>query len=242
VKSYNKPINSEVYMTKNNRKILPFLLIFVFLGSCTEFFSTSWAPWAARDPSRLIPPVTLDNVYELIALAENDPDLSLELLLGIGEAVDNASGQDKTDLQVAAVEAAVNAAGMGQTLLGSGGEISNLDDRDSAKEAAIDAIEKMPNLEETSAALFDILPPKEGPEFDAFVNTASAEDIALAAILLLSGEAKKSEDDVDHFIDTFDENTSEETALALALTGSLAGREDELPTSLFNILSGLNLI
>ena len=222
--------------------ILPFLAIAV-LVSCTDFFSSSLASWAARDPKNLIPDVTVDNVNELVELAENDPDLSLEVLLKIEEAVEGASDEEKAALQVAAVEAAGNAVGLGQTILNSAGEFAGLEDNDDAIDAILDAIDNMPNLEEASSALYDLLPKDpSGEEFDNFINTASADEIALAAILLLAGEAKKSGDD-EEYVDNFRSNpTSPEAQLALDLTAALADKEDELSETMRNILEGLNLI
>ena len=234
-------------MIKNSREILPFLFILLFLGSCTDFFSTSWASWAARDPSKLIPDVTVGNVNELIEKAENDPALSLEVLKKIAKAVNNSSGKNKAVLQAAAVEAAVNAVGLGQTMLSVSGELYNIiNDEDAATAATKKAIKNMPNLEETSSTLYNTLPKNPASkEFDNFVNTASAEDIAMAAIVLYAGAAREHPAGIDDYVDNFDSdpdtNPSDEATLALHLADALEHRQDELPESLRSILNGLNL-
>ena len=231
---------------RKKQTILLILLIGMaaLLGSCLDFFSNSWASWAARDPSSLIPAVTLDNVNDLIEMAENDPDLSLALLLRIGEAVDDASDEEKAALQAAAVEAAVNAVGLGQTIAGAAGDFANISDVDSAIDVIMDAINNMPNLDEVSEALFDLLPAPGSGEFNTFIENATAEEIALAAILLLAGEAKKYDSDPNHNIHNFDISGegSDEAELAKALAMSLTTIQDELPPNLYDILSGLNLI
>lgn len=234
-------------MITNNRKTVYFFLIPIIflmaalLFSCTDFFSTSWASWASRDPSKLIPSVTVDNVHELIEMTENDPDMALEVLIKTGEAADKASGDDKAELQAAAVEAAVNAVGLGQTIINSVGELASIETVEDAKNAVLDAINGMPNLEEASSALYDLLPKDPtSEEFDNFVNTASAEEIALAAILLLTGEAKKAGDSED-YVDNFNSGSSPEAKLALDLAAALAGKEDEIPPHIDDILKGINL-
>ena len=236
-------------MIRYNRKIfhIVFILVFpvitVLLFSCTDFFSSSWASWAARDPAKLIPDVTPDNVDELIEIAQNDPDLSLELLIKIGEAAEGASDEEKAKLQAAAVEAAANAVGLGQTILGAAGGLTDLEDGEDAKDAILDAVNSMPNLDEASSSLYDTLPKDapHGEEFENFIDTATPDEIALAAILLLAGEAKKN--DGEEYVDNFRSSpTSPEAQLALDLAASLADKEGELSGSLHDILESLNLL
>lgn len=232
-------------MKIHSLKLLPFLLIPVFLWSCTEFFSTSWAPWAARGSSGLIPNVTSGNVEELIEMTADDPDLSMDLLRKIKEAAEGASGQEKADLQAAAVEAAVNAIGLGQTILNAVTDLGDIiNDPDKAIDAAKKAIDNMPNLDEASTALLDTLPPVGSTEFDDFVNTASAEELAMAAIILFAEDAKSSGKDIDDYITDFGiaPPGTPEVGLALALVTAIGTKPTEdLPDSLKSILEGLNL-
>ena len=229
---------------KNNfLSVLFILAITALLVSCTDFFSSSLASWAARDPANLIPDVTIDNVNELIEIAQNDPDLSLELLIKIEEAAEGASGGEKAELQAAAVDAAANAVGLGQTILNSAGELAGIEDAESAKDAILGAIDSMPNLEDACAALYELLPKDpSGEEFENFINTATPDDIALAAILLLAGEAKKNAEDIEGYVNTFDADSGPEAKLALNLAAALADKEEELSETLFDILESLNLI
>jgi len=228
-------------MIKFCRKFLPFLLVLLFFCSCTDFFSTSWGKWAARDPSKLIPPVTIDNVYDLLDMATT-PDLSLELLKKIGDAVEKSKGDEKAKLQAAAVEAAANSVGLLQTLAGATGALTNIDE-DNAKDFAIKTINGMPNLDEASDALFKLLNSGDSDDFDNFIDNATAEEIALAAVLILAGEAKKNQDDMDKYIDEFFDDPSPQAELALLLAESLVdkGKVEDVPGPLRDILEGLNL-
>jgi hypothetical protein len=170
--------------------IIPGLFLSLVFVSCTNFFTTSWGEWAARDPASLIPTVTRDNVDKLVSDAENNSDLSLEVLKGIGKSVENASGEDKTKLQNAAVTAAANAANLTNTLINNVPNIANLEKPEDVKDLVTSTLNSMNNLTPTADALTGIL----AQDTDAFVNSASAEDLALAAALILAGEAKKGGD------------------------------------------------
>ncbi|MDR1863143.1 MAG: hypothetical protein LBQ67_04390 [Treponema sp.] len=170
------------------------LLSLVFV-SCTDFFTTSWGRWAARDPANLIPKVTAGNVQELIEMAENNPDLSLEVLKGIGKSVGGASGKDKTDLQNAAITAALNASDLTNALMNSGSNMSSMEDPAKVKDSMLNTLNGLGNLTPAADNLAAILPgPADGAAFDAFAATASADDLAMAAALIMAGEAKKSGD------------------------------------------------
>jgi hypothetical protein len=194
---------------------VPGLLLSLVFVSCTDFFTPSWASWAARDPSNLIRDVSAGNVDEYITMAENNPDLSLEVLKKIGGAVESASGEDKTKLQNAAVTAAVNASNLTNTLMNNVTEISNLENADEVKGLIADTLNNMKNLAPASDALTTILPdPGDAAAFGAFTDSASADDLAMAAALILAGEAKKA-DDLDIFSD-YSPGAASGTPLALA--------------------------
>jgi hypothetical protein len=225
--------------------------------SCTDFFSTSLAPWAARDPSKLVPAVTTGNVDELIALAENNPDLSLEVLKKIKAAAENASPEDKAKLQAAALEAAVNASGLAQSVLNNAGEISSIANADDAKKLVLDAVNSMSNLEEAGSLLNQIIPapadplhPEDDPAFTSFTDNASVDELAMAAVVLMAGEAKQTvnsggtaslEDYIDS-VDPANPTGSQELAVAMALAATVATRADELSGPMRDALKGLNLI
>jgi hypothetical protein len=213
--------------------------------SCTDFFSTSLAPWASRDPASVIPAIDANNVNDLIALSENNPDMSLEVLNKITAAIQDAGEDDASSLRAAALQAAANASSLGPTLLNKAGDISGvIEDPDGARNLIIDTINDMPNLEATRDALNSILP-EDGPAFDAFVEKASADDLAIAAAVLLAAEAKVEIDSGD-YINNFDpENpnlsSSALLAVSLATEASKKYAADDSGSRLKEILDGLNL-
>jgi hypothetical protein len=182
----------------NGKKTFPGFLVLCIsfaLSSCTNFFSTSLAPWAKRDPSKIIPAVNTGNVKELISQAESDPDLSLAVLKGIQDAIGNTANEDeKAALRNAALQAATNASGLGNALFANAGKIINtMDDPDELKNAAINAVHDMSNLNEVSNILLGgIIPPvSDQAGFSNFLNVASATDLALSATVVLLGEAQR---------------------------------------------------
>ncbi|GHV94773.1 hypothetical protein AGMMS50293_10930 [Spirochaetia bacterium] len=211
--------------------------------SCSQFFSTSLAPWAARDPASLIPPVTTGNVNELIEMAENDPDMSLEVLKRIKDAAQNADSDKAGDLQAAALKAAANASGIGSALLQQAGNISELmDNADNAIDLIVDVLNSMNNLNAAGDNLVEILPTPGTSEFDAFVAKSSADDLAIAAAVLLAAEAKSVSDSKD-YLDSFDgSGTGPQVELAIALAKAADTKGMELSSSLKDILGGLNLV
>ena len=223
--------------------LLPLALAAGLLGSsCTDFYSTSWASWAKRDPHNLIPPVNAGNIDELVSNPgiAGDPDLSLALLENIEDAMDGASDEDKQVLQDAALEVAVNASGLGQALTDLLSDLEGLED--DPKGAVIDAINGADNLEAASSLLCSIL---DG--YDPNNGNASPEDLAYAAVLLLAGEAKKAESEpggVDGYIDDFSGRSPNPGAEQLAVDLAAAALDGAGDTSgpLWDALRDLGLI
>jgi hypothetical protein len=172
--------------------MIPGVLLSLVFVSCTDFFTSSWGTWAARDPANLIRNVSAGNVDEYITMAENNPDLSLELLKKIGGASGSASGSDKAKLQSAAVTAAINASNLTTTLMNNAADVSSLENTDDVKNLVTSTLNSMNNLTPASDALVGILEQDKA----AFMASASADDMALAAVLILAGEAKKAGPDV----------------------------------------------
>jgi hypothetical protein len=230
------------------RGILFALAVLIFPLSCTEFFSTTLAPWAARDSASLIPPVTAGNVQDLIAQAENNPDLSLAILQRIKTAKETAKGEELSRLQAAALEAAVNATGLGSSLLSKAGEISNVvGDADKAKDLVIDAINGMSNLSEASS-LLDAILPKSGDgsaAFQSFVDASSSENLAMSAAVLLAAESKKHAS-VNDYVENFDPNKTltpgEQLTVNIANAALKKIETEGSGGPLGDILSGLNLV
>jgi hypothetical protein len=177
------------------------------LLSCMDFFTSSWAPWARRDPASLIKNINTGNVHQYITDAEADAALSLEVLKGIKDALGNAGPGDAAFLEAAALKAATNAAGLGPALLNSlsdTGKISEAaEDPAKAKALIIDAIGKMSNLEETRNTLLEILPPPGTPEFTLFVAASDINALALAAAVLVSAEAHSHPGGAGNYVDSF---------------------------------------
>jgi hypothetical protein len=212
--------------------------------SCTGFFSTSLAPWAARDSAALIPPVNAGNVDDLIAGAENDPDMSLELLKKIRDAASGAGGEEAAGLQAAALQAAVNASGLGATLLNNVDNITGaIENPEGAAKDFSKILNEMPNLEQSGEILTEVLPDPGTPEFDAFVEKASPDDLTTAAVALLAAEAKGKD---ESFIDNFDPSAAEtgSTKLAVAMAEAALKKYDDSDSGgMFkDLLGGLNLI
>jgi hypothetical protein len=206
----------------------------LLLFSCSDFFTTSLAGWAGRDPSSLIPPVTTGNVKELIELTESSPDQSLALLKGIKDAETNP------ELQAAALQIAANASGLGAAILQHADDISTIDDTN-AKGIVVAALNGLGNLVEAGTVLEDILPdPSKTAAWDAFIDVSSAEDLAVAAMVLLAGKAKEK-NDPEGYIDNFQTTTGPAEALAKELALA-ANAKYSGGGFLKDILGGLHLI
>ena len=222
-------------------------LVSFLLCSCTDFFSTSLASWAARDPESLIPDVTSDNVDELIQKTRNDPALSLVVLKRIKSASKNAKGKDLLALQQASVQAASNATGIASALISQAGNISSINDKDSAISLIESSLSSIKNLVSVADNLNDIMPdPVPGdPAWDNFINNTSADDLAIVAVLLLAGEAKKDPDGVEDYLENkFKGNpVTEQEVLAVALVVEAVNKTDSsgLSDSLKALVEGLNL-
>ena len=221
------------------------VLFSFLLGSCTDFFSTSLAPWAARDPASLIPNVNAGNVDELIRKTRNDPDMSLEVLKGIKNASKNAKGQDLLTLQQASIQSATNATGLAAALISQAGNVSNINDINDAKELLESSLASIKNINSVSDNLNEILSRPGDQGWDSFVENSSADDMAIAAVLLLAGEAKASGDCYNYF-DSFDPQNPADAKgdLAVALVKEAVDKAGSsgLSDSLKALVEGLNLL
>jgi hypothetical protein len=224
--------------------VLMALIFASVLASCTGFFSTSLAPWAARDPASLVPPVDTGNVDELIRKSENNPGMSLEVLKKIKEAAKKAGPGEAGALQAAALKAASNASGMGSALLQQAGNISEfMNNTGSAIDMVTDTLNQMDNLLSAGENLAEIIPPPGTGEFDAFVEKADPNDLAIAAAILLASEAKKSGSGKD-YLDSFHSGgaLAPEETLAVQLAAAASKQGDKgLSGALKDILDSLHL-
>lgn len=221
------------------------------LGSCEQLFTTSLAPWAARDPASLIPTVTADNVTDLIDQSANNPEQSMALLDAIADAMTDASASEAAVLRAAALEAGSNSSGVATAIFSNAGTLlDTLETMESSEEIIpliSDAIADLSNLAGTATDLVSILPdPSNTTAFDAFVAQATPEDLAMAAIVLLAAEAQADTGGVETYITGFDPedpSLSPSEALAVALAEAAA---DSYAASggtgqLADILEGLHL-
>lgn len=214
--------------------------------SCRQFFTTSLAPWAARDPASLIPPVTTGNIDDLLEQSANNPDQSLALLDTIADAVSTASAADAVVLQAAALTAASNASGVATAVLQNTGTLlDTMQNNGDIIPVISDAISGLSNLAPTADLLAAILPAPSTAAFDAFVAQASPEDLAMAAIVLLASEAQAS-GGVETYISSFDPqsgslSTTETLAVALASATAASYAASGGTGPLADILAGLNL-
>ena len=209
-----------------------FFAILLMFTSCTDFFSNSMAPWAARDPDRLVPAVTTGNLDELMALTENSPDMSLALLKRLEKAASGASGESRQQFQEAALEVSVNAAGLGQAILGAASDLSAIDSAN-AQDLFIDAIDSMKNLDASAELLFDII------DDDFEMDAADPDNLAMAAVILLAGEAKKSPDTSDYITFFPPSPSTPEVNRALQMADVA---KDGVSETFKEILTALNLI
>lgn len=230
-----------------------FLVIVITAGmgsGCRQFFTTSLAPWAARDPATLIPTVTAANVGDLAQQTADNPDLAAALLDSIAAAIPGASPEDAAALQAAALDVAANASGVTTALYGtlSTIDVNNIQNID--QNALLDTISAtlagLDTLQSVAATLADIIPYSVSGTsitLDAdFVAAATPEDLVAAAIVLVAAEAQASEN-VQGYISTFNPSSpSDNAAIAVALVNaavSSGGTGDLLDTfiDLFNLQS-----
>jgi hypothetical protein len=243
-----------IYETKRTVKpaaVIPFLCILMTASSftsCQDFFSSSLFPWAARNSSSLIPPVTADNVDELIKMAENNPDLALAVLKGIQKGLKGASFSEAGRLRAAAIRAAVNAVAIGPSLLGNLGEVSASMNQDKAVKFVTDAVGDMKNLSAARDILAAITPDpqKDKKAFDAFISAAEAEELAIASLTFIAAEAKDKGDNMNDYVASFDSSRTlsvpEKLAVRFAAEAVLKTDEKKYNGSLRSLLEGLNLI
>lgn len=223
-----------------------FAVLSFFPLSCKQFFSTSLASWAARDPSSLVPSVSASNVNELIDQSANNPALALEVLKGIQSAASGASGQDLITLQVASVTAASNASGLGTAILQNAGNI--VDSLSGSSSTAVvdlvsNAVSGLTQLAPSGSALVAILPsPSDAAAYNAFVAQAAPEDLAMAAVTILAAQAQAS-GNVTDYINNFSPavGTPEYLAAQLATSAKTKYAAEGGTGPLADILAALKL-
>ncbi len=225
------------------------------LVSCQNFFTTSLGTPFVRDSSTLVANLTVDNVADCVESAKNDQSLSLAILDSLSSLIDTASAEEVPALQSAALDAAVNASGVG-TAIGEiisdstvldivlSGDLSDQTTQDELIGYVDDVLTGLDNLSEASSLLVDVLPdPTDTTAYAAFVDSSTPEQLAMAAVTLLADAATSSGDDLVTFVSTLDTSDSE-IALAMDLATSAADKYAvEGGTGAFSsILSAFGLI
>jgi hypothetical protein len=121
------------------------------LGAC-EVFTSSWAPWAARDLNAILPEVNSGNARDMVDQFADDPDMSLEILKKIAAAINKTkSPEEKTKLRTAALDAAINASGIMDAFIGSITDFLEDDKRD--LKMVVDTFGGIKNTESISTSL-----------------------------------------------------------------------------------------
>jgi hypothetical protein len=83
--------------------------------SCPEVMSTSWGRWAKREPK--IPPITTGNIDSLLDATVGDPEFAEALLEAIRDEIPHKKGEEKAELQGAAITAAANGSGLDMAVI-----------------------------------------------------------------------------------------------------------------------------
>jgi hypothetical protein len=84
------------------------LVLLLLLGSCTNFFTTSWGEIFRRNPKNV--KVTTSNVYDLLKTARGDRELSMAILDQISDQIGGLNKEEAKTLKHAAIKAANQAA------------------------------------------------------------------------------------------------------------------------------------
>ncbi|MDR1229968.1 MAG: hypothetical protein LBK61_01060 [Spirochaetaceae bacterium] len=181
----------------NGAWILAVLSVFV-LGSCDDFFSTSWGEPREYDVNKI--ELTGDNLEAWKKKAIGNPALAGKLVEKILSKLDdkNLSDKDRVAFQKVGVELAIEQSGMGTKILELAG--SDLDNINSEKGVA-DLLSKVQNgvVESGKAAADNIAKIAVKSDFksddslefatnDPYASSASASEVGLAVMILAMGE------------------------------------------------------
>ncbi len=190
---------------------LTIVLLAGILTSCTDFFTTSWGEWAARDKSTLVKNVTSDNIDELMATAANDKEMQVIIMNNLVDAVSKEENPDKKKkLQNAGVELALSTTNIMDTVLGSVGELTSLMDGGDGGEVdtdevityVTDILNSMSNLQGSTdnlSAMINI------EDIDNLVDENNAMNMALTSVLLLCAEVQSVASEEKPMQDYFDD-------------------------------------
>lgn len=180
------------------------------LASCQDFFTSSFASWARRDPS--VPDnLTADQAMDLVdtALLNNDTDLALALLPQMADFI-APPATPSDELVEAAVDTAVLASGVGEAfgevLATVGSSIIETGTIDPADYDTVAAILESVSVSSDGFDVFTYLETNFDPLVPADVTALeamgiTAEDLACAAAALLVQQATVDGATLDTLID-----------------------------------------
>ncbi|MDR2553663.1 MAG: hypothetical protein LBD31_10945 [Treponema sp.] len=136
--------------------VLFVLLAALVLGSCDNFFSTSWGNEREYDYSNVS--LSVNNLSDWLAAARGNPKLATALLKKILADLDGGklSGLEKAQFQAAGVKIAIEAAGLGEAIISTASNI--LDKIEAEDEEAIkDVLDKIEaELKKNTQAAHDL--------------------------------------------------------------------------------------
>ncbi|MFA6508743.1 MAG: hypothetical protein WCT14_21775 [Treponemataceae bacterium] len=240
-------------MNKRFLLFFPVAISAVFiLASCQQFFTTSVAAPLARDPASLVPAVTSANAATLADEVANDPDASLAVLSGLEDLIAAAPASEQAALAALALDVASNASGVGGALLESADSIAGIltsgDFSDSTElfAAVNTAIAGLDNLSESASSLVSIFG-STSATVDEIAANSTADELAMAAIVLLAANASTHTGGVSGYVADLDGtgsgtiSPSEQANADLAAALAQAAIDSGASGTLASILGMFNL-
>jgi hypothetical protein len=227
----------------------------ILLASCSNFFTTSWGKNWARDPDKI--EVSAKNVKNLLKESKGDTKASKGILDKIAKELKGNPNPDPT-LQVAAITAANQAAGLSELVLENIGTVLNAEDgdedtfKDLLKEVQDTA--KNNDLPGIKTGIVDSLGGAvttngNKPVFkDNLVKDVPDAELAQLALVLVLAESEASGKDFDTYVsdwgDTKNLNSatslSESETIIAAIANELASRPGDLGSMISDLLGSSN--
>jgi hypothetical protein len=200
--------------------VFTFFTFVVMLNSCENgMFATSWGTAFKRNPGNV--KVTASNVNDLLKNARGDQELSKAIFDKTKELAKNTTGQEKADLQAAAITAAKQAVALDMLIISNAGKllkaageeggVNNVDIEgilndilDGAKENKIKDISA--GLGEIFSGDIDKYVPG-GPRFKTdnafFANTVRDSDLVNLVITIILGIVVRKEESMDDYLNSW---------------------------------------
>ncbi|MDR1096333.1 MAG: hypothetical protein LBL31_08075 [Spirochaetaceae bacterium] len=174
---------------------LAVLAVFV-LGSCDDFYSTSWGTVRSYDSSKIA--LSEGNLKEWKKRAVGNPKLAKTLVEKIINDLDGKSGAERAAFQSAGIEFAIEQSGMGVKILElAGSDLSKIDSQEGVTnllKKVQDGLSSVKSAADNIAAIAnksDIINEDGKPEFDPadpYGKTADPSNVGLAVMVLALAE------------------------------------------------------